>query len=85
MIKYTINYREKIFEHPELSKIMGVWTYETLHLLHNEIVSNAMEDHSNLGGRQHVYLGLVDSLTDFLSSTTLPYFVKYTQDKSSSI
>ena len=38
---------------------MGIPIYETLHLLYNEIKSNAMVVHSNLGGGQHVYLILV--------------------------
>ena len=61
----TVNYRDTIFEHPNLSKIVGVPTYETLHLLHNEIKSNAMAVHSNLGGGQHGYLRLVISPTAY--------------------
>ena len=55
----TLNYRETIFEHPDLNKITGVLTYETLHLLYNEIKSNAMAVHYSIGGVQHVYLILV--------------------------
>ena len=57
----TVNYRDAIFEHTDLSKIIGFPTYETLHLLHNKIKSNAMAVHSNLGGGQHGYLRLVIS------------------------
>ena len=67
----TINYCETIFEHPELSKIIGVLKYETLHLLHNEIKSNAMAVHYSIGGVQHVYLRLVRILIayDLLTNT----------------
>ena len=60
----TINYRETIFEHPDLTKITGVPTYETLHLLHNKIKANVMAVHYNLGGGQHNYLGLVAPTPD---------------------
>ena len=68
----TVNYLGTIFEHPDLNKIIGVPTYETLHLLHNKIKSNAMAVHSNLGGGQHGYLRLVTSLTTYalLNKTT---------------
>ena len=49
----TINYRKTIFEHPHLSKIVGIPTYETLNLLHRNNISNAMAVHSSLGGGQH--------------------------------
>ena len=65
MAIYTTNYRKIIFEHPNLSKIMGVPTYDTIHLLHNEIKSNTMAVHSNLRGGQHGYLRLVISPTAY--------------------
>ena len=51
---------------------MGIPNYETLHLLHNEIKSNAMAVQSNLGGGKHGYLGLVVRPTayDLLTNTT---------------
>ena len=55
----TINYHEAIFEHPNLTKIIGVPTYDTIHILHNKIKSNTISFYSNLGGGQHGYLGLV--------------------------
>ena len=56
MTIYTVNYREKIFEHTDLTKITGVLTYETLHLIQNEIKANAMAVHSNIIVGQHGYL-----------------------------
>ena len=52
---------------------MGVPTYETLHLLYNEIKSNAMAVHSNLGGGQHGHIGLVFSLTTYDLLTNTPF------------
>ena len=55
----TINYRETISEHTNLTKIIGIPPYDTLHLLQNKIKSNATAVHRNLGSDQHGYLGLV--------------------------
>ena len=69
----TVNYRKTIFKHPDLTKIIGVQTKDTLHLLHNEIKSNAIEFHSNLGGFQHVYLGLVVRTTSYALISNTPF------------
>ena len=53
MTIYTVNYREKIFEHTDLTKITGVLTYETLHLIQSKIKANAMAVHSNIIVGQH--------------------------------
>jgi hypothetical protein len=57
----TVNYRETFFEHPDLTKIIGIPTFDTLHQLNQEIKSNAISVHANLGGGQHGHLGLVVS------------------------
>jgi hypothetical protein len=59
----TVNYREIFFEYPDLTKIIGIPAFETLHLLNQGIKSNAITVHSNLGGGQHGHLGLVVSPT----------------------
>ena len=71
MTIYTVNYCETIFEYPDLTKITGVPTCETLHLFHNKTKSNAMAVHSNLGGGQHGYLVLVvrPNAYDLLNNT----------------
>ena len=69
----TINYRKKIFEHPDLNKITGVPTYKNLHLLHNEIKNNVMVFNSNLGNIQHGYLGLLFNLTAYELLTNTPF------------
>jgi hypothetical protein len=69
----TVNYREIFFEHPELTKIIGVPTYNTLHKLNQEIKSNAISVHSNLGGGQHGHLGLVVSPTAYVILSNTPY------------
>ena len=72
----TVNYHDTIFEHPKLTKITGISTYETLHLLHNKIKSNAMSVLSNLGGWQHGYLRLVASPTNYYLLTNTPFVLQ---------
>jgi hypothetical protein len=69
----TVNYREIFFEHPDLSKIIGVPSYDTLHTLNQEIKSNAISVHSNLGGGQHGHLGLVISPNAYAFLADIPY------------
>jgi hypothetical protein len=69
----TVNYREIFFEHPELTKIIGIPTYDTLHKLNQEIKSNAISVHSNLGGGQHGHLGLVVSPTAYAILSNMAY------------
>ena len=69
----TVNYHEAIFEHPNLTKIIGIPTYDTLHLLLNEIKPNAISVHSNIGGVQHGYLGLVVSPTACALLSNTPF------------
>jgi hypothetical protein len=46
----AVNYGEVFFEHPDLTKIIGIPTYDTLHKIYQEIKSNAISVHSDLGG-----------------------------------
>jgi hypothetical protein len=69
----TVNYREVFFEHPDLSRIIGIPTYETLHTLNQELKSNAISVHSNLGGGQHGHLGLVVSPNAYALLSNIPY------------
>ena len=57
-----INYRETYFEYPELTKIHGEPTSESLFTLRNELKANAISVYSNLSNGAHGHLALV--LTD---------------------
>ena len=48
-----------------MTKIIGVPTYDTLHILHNDIKYNSIVVHYNFGGYQPGYLVLVVSPTDY--------------------
>ena len=76
MIISTIKYRKKVFKHPDFIKTMGIRTYETLKLLHNEIKSNAMAVHSNIWGVKHSYLVLVVRPTAYALLTNIPFIIQ---------
>ena len=69
----TVNYRETIFDHPDLTKIRGVPTYDNLHLLHNNIEPNAIAVSSNFGGGQHGYRGLLVSPSAYALLSDTPF------------
>jgi hypothetical protein len=69
----TVNYREIFFEHPDLTTIIGIPSYNTLHTLNQEIKSNAISVHSNLGAGQHGHLGLVISPNAYAFLANTPY------------
>ena len=53
------NYRETLFDYPDLTPIHGVPTYDTLKLMTNQLKANARTVHTPLGGGQHGYMGLL--------------------------
>ena len=55
----SVNNKYSYFEHPVLTKIRGEPTYETLHLLKNELKANASSVPTTLGGGNHGYLGMI--------------------------
>ena len=69
----NINYKETHFETPELKKIHGEPTYESLELLIKQLKANARSVHSNLGGGQHGHLGLVISPTTYNHISAVPF------------
>ena len=72
---YSTNYRETHFAYPDLTRVIGCPTYDTLHNLKNEIKANALSVHSNLGGGQHGNLGLVISPAAYTRVSNVPYVV----------
>ena len=65
---YSANYKETHYEYPDLPKIVGCPTYDTLPVLKNEIKANALSVHSNLGLFQ---LDHVEDDLQILSQLTL--------------
>ena len=60
-----VNYKDYYLEHPVLTKIRGEPTYETLHHLKNELKANVSSVPTTLGGRNHVYLGMILTPTEY--------------------
>ena len=54
-----IDYKNNLFEHPELTRIIGEPTTASLITLQAEVRDNAQAVQSDLGGGQHGHLGLV--------------------------
>jgi methyl-accepting chemotaxis protein len=59
MVFSGINYRETYFEFPELTKLHGEPTSESLFKLRNELKANAQAVYSNLSDGNHGHLALV--------------------------
>ena len=72
-----IDYKNHVFEFPELSRIVGEPSTAMLITLLNEVKSNAMAVHSDLGGGENGHLGLVISPATY--QTLVPDGVPYQQ------
>ena len=69
-----IDYKNNVFEIPELTRIIGEPTAATLLELRNKLRCNAQSVNTTLGGGQHGHLGLVTSNTLYTSlPNTVPY------------
>ena len=58
MTTHTVDYRTTVFEYPNLTRIHGEPTFETIKKLYRELMINAQTVHSDLGGGAHGHLGL---------------------------
>jgi hypothetical protein len=68
-----INYRETFFEFPELTKIHGKPTSESLYKLRNELKANAQSVYSNLSDGAHGHLALILSNAQYALLTDIPF------------
>lgn len=60
--QYTdVDFKNNLFEYPDLTRIIGEPTTATLLTLRNEVKANAQAVHTTLGGGEHGHLGLVCS------------------------
>jgi hypothetical protein len=73
MVFSGINYRETYFEFPELTKVRGEPTSESLFKLRNELKANAKSVYSNLSDGDHGHLALVLSDAQYALLTALPF------------
>ena len=68
-----INYRETFFEFPDLTKIHGEPTSESLFKLRNELKANAQSVYSNLSDGTHGHLALVLSARQYSLLTAVAF------------
>jgi hypothetical protein len=73
MASNGINYRETYFEFPELTKLHGEPTSESLFKLRNELKANAQSVYSNLSDGAHGHLALVLSDAQYALLTNQPF------------
>jgi hypothetical protein len=73
MASNGINYRETYFEFPELTKIHGEPTSESLFKLRNELKANAQSVYSHLSDGTHGHLALVLSDAQYAILTNQPF------------
>ena len=69
----AINYRETHFEYPELTRVHGEPTFESLITMENELKANAQTVYSDLGGGAHGYLGLVLPPPKYAMISNVPF------------
>lgn len=61
------------FEFPNLTKIHGEPTFDSIKQLHNEIKANSQNVQSNLGGGQYGHLGLVLNVQQYALLSNAPF------------
>ena len=67
------NYRETLFQYPDLTPVHGEPTYEALRVLFNQLKANACSVHTTLGGGQLGHLGLVQTPQQYSLLSNQPY------------
>jgi hypothetical protein len=72
VVSTGINYRENYFEFPELTKIHGEPSSESLYRLRNELMANAQSVYSNLSDEAHGHLALVITAAHYALLTNQP-------------
>ena len=66
------NYRD-IMSKPDLTAILGIPTYDSLHKMQIELKTNAISVHSNKGGGSHGHLGLIMTGPQFALLSNVAY------------
>ena len=74
-----VDFKNNIFEYPDLTRIIGEPMTTALLTLKNEVKANAQAVHTALGGSEHGHLGLVCSPATYatLVPGNTPYIKQY--------
>ena len=67
------NYRETLFEYPDLTPIHGEPSFESLTMMMNQLKANARSVRTPLGGGQHGYMGLLLTPAQYAIISTVPF------------
>ena len=70
---YTVNYRKAFLPKPNLTRILGTPTYNTLRQIQLELKSNTIFVHSNLVGSTHKHLGIFITNTKYATLSDVAY------------
>ena len=69
----AINYRQLYFEHPDLTRIFGRPTFNSIKKLEDELKANAQGVYSPLGGGENGHLGLVVNPLLYIAVSQTPF------------
>ena len=69
----AVNYQETFFPKPDLTRILGIPTYNSLHQMQLELNSNALCIQSNLGGGTYGHLGILMTNTKYAILSHVAY------------
>ena len=73
MIIYTINYHKHFLPKPDLTRILGIPTYDDLQKMQLELQSNDISVHYNLGGGTHGNVGILMTNTKYATLSFVLY------------
>ena len=71
----TVNYRDTFFPKPDITRILGIPTYDALHQMQLELKTNALSVHSKLWGPTHKTIGLLMINTKYDTVSNVPYLI----------
>ena len=69
----TVNYRRTFHSKLDLTRILGILTYDALHQMQLELKSKALSVHFNLGGRTHRHIRILITNTKYTTLSPVPY------------
>ena len=69
----SASYLEDFFPKPDITRILGIPTYDSLHQIKLELKTNALSIFSNPVGATHGHLGLLMTNTKYATLSNVPY------------
>ena len=69
----TVKYRETFPPKPDLTRIIGIPTYDAKYQMRLELKINALSLHYNIGGATQRHLGILITNTKYATMSPVPY------------